>query len=142
MTSYPNLWSGQTRTFSPVPDLIVINIGENDGSVATATEQANYVTLLNGLLTACPGTPIAALRPFSGKQAAAIQGAIALCNNPSLVTYIDTTGFFDTTLSVDGQHPLGVANIQTIAPSVAGLLRPLLGSAGASGTPKFANRFD
>ncbi len=139
MTSYPYLWSGQARSFSPVPDLIVINIGENDGSVATATQQANYVTLLNGLLAACPGAPIAAMRPFSGQQAAAIQNAIALCSNPSLVAYIDTTGFFDTTLSVDGQHPLGVANIQTIAPSAAALLRPMLG--GGASAPKFVGRF-
>ena len=142
LTSYNLLWSGQARSFSPVPDLIVVNIGENDGSVASATFQTNYVTLLNNLISACPGSKIAALRPFSGKQASAIQAAVPQCSNPSLVTYIDTTGLFDTTLSVDAVHPLGIANVQTIGPSVATALRPILNpTTGGTSLPRFANTF-
>jgi hypothetical protein len=44
----------------------------------------------------------------------------------SRVHYITTSGFFDSSLSVDGVHPLGVAALDSLAPQVAEKLRPFL----------------
>jgi len=136
-STYNFLWAGQARIFSPPPDLIVINIGTNDSTSDPAVFQAAYVTLLNGLQSYCPLAQIAVMRPFSGAQWSACQAAAALCTNPGFVRLIDTTGFFNTAESVDGIHPLGVANINEIAPQVANALRPILypnnGGAGLRG---------
>ena len=123
--SYTQLWSGAARSFSPAPNLIVINEGENDKTAVATTFQAAFQAFLTALLTSVPNCPIAVLRPFSGAQAAAIQAAIQSVRSPRL-HYIDTSGLFDTTLSMDGQHPLGVANLSGIGPGVAGMLAPML----------------
>ena len=123
--SYIQLWSGAARSFSPSPSLIIINEGENDKAANAATFQAAFQAFLTALLTSVPACPVAVLRPFSGAQAAAIQAAIQVVGSPRL-HYWDPTGLFDTTLSTDGQHPLGVANLAGIAPGVAGLVAPLL----------------
>ena len=125
--SYNYLWSGQARSFTPAPDLIVVAYGENDGtSVGDATFVANYKTAIGGLLAATSSaTKIACLIPFSQSKAADIAAAISQIGNPRVVR-IDTAGIFSTTDSVDGQHPLGAANLGAIGPAVANKLRPLL----------------
>ena len=141
--SFPNtygyLYSGQARAFTPAPNLIVINMGQNDGTNNTV---ANVTAVLNGLLAACPTTPIAVLEPFSGNQAANLQSGIAACNAPSRVHYVGTAGWFDATLSTDGLHPLGIANRRTLGPNVAAALQPLLSGSGTpTYGPWFRNRF-
>lgn len=126
--TYNYIYSGQARSFADEPDMIVINQGENDG---TNNIVAAYTSVLNALLAACPTAPIACLRPFSGREAANIQAAIAACNAPSRVTYIDTTGFFNTADSPDGQHPNVIANMGRIAPLVAAQLKPILYPGGS-----------
>ena len=123
--SYNQMWSGAVRSFSPAPSLVVINEGENDRTANSASFQSAFQGFLTALLGSISSCPVAVLRPFSGAQAAAIQAAIQAVGNPRL-HYLDTTGLFDTTLSVDGQHPLGVANILAIGPGVASLVQPLL----------------
>ena len=91
-----------------------------------ATFQAAFQAFLAAVLQSVPACPVAVLRPFSGAQAVAIQAAIQAVGSPRL-HYVNTTGMFDTTQSVDGQHPLGVANLSTIGPGLAGVLAPLLG---------------
>jgi hypothetical protein len=130
-TSFNLLWSGQARTFSPAPDMIVINEGTNDLSHSAVTFQANFQIFLTELIAATVTCPIVVMEPFDGAQASAIQAAIAAVGS-SRVQYIVTTGFFNTTDSVDAVHPLGVANIGTIAPQVAELLRPILYQSGAA----------
>jgi hypothetical protein len=129
--SYNLLYQGVSRTFSPVPDLVVTNIGQNDGVTNTI---ATMTALLNSLLTACPTSKIAVMRPFSGNQAANLQAAIAACNSPFRVTYVDTTGFFNTAYGSDSLnvHPAGPNNIGLIAPQVAGLLKPILQNTSAT----------
>ncbi len=125
--SYNLLWSNQTRSFAAPPDLVVLAYGENDGtSSGDNTFINNYRAVLNGLLTVTPSTTrIACLVPFSQRKAADIASAINGLGN-ARVSLVDTTGMFDTSLSVDGQHPLGVANLVAIAPAVANKLRPFL----------------
>lgn len=124
-TSYSLLYSGQARSFSTPPDLIAINIGTNDGSNNTV---AAMTGVLNGIIAACPGKPIAVLRPFNGAQASNLQAAIAACNDPTVCTYIDTTGFFNTAYGADSLnlHPSGPNDIARIAPQIAEQLQPIL----------------
>lgn len=95
----PQLWDGVPRTFEPRPDLIIMNEasasgatrydtgttaarpspcatfalqGTNDG---TTNITAAMITVLNDLLAACPGTPIAVLLPFDGAQSANLQAS-------------------------------------------------------------------
>jgi hypothetical protein len=138
-SSYNFQYSGATRSFATPPDLVVINIGTNDGSTNTVSAMTG---LLNGLLTATGGKPIAVLRPFNGNQATNLQSAIAGCSNPGACHYIDTTGFFNTTYGADSTnlHPSGPNNISLVAPQVAAALRPLLYPAG-SGPPMFRGGF-
>lgn len=124
-SSYGYLYSGVARTWGGFA-AIVINEGENDGSGSTISA---YTTLLNGLIAANPGVPIFAMRPFSGNQAANVQAACAACANPGIVHYVDTTGWFNTAWSVDGQHPSMSANATTLAPLLANLIRPYLAPA-------------
>jgi lysophospholipase L1-like esterase len=126
-TSYNLLWSGQPRTFSPVPDLVVINEGQNEAATASATYQTAYTAMLNTLLSLLPTAKIAAMRPFSGVQAAAIQAAVAGCNDTTRTYYVDTSGIvFDGTQSFDGVHPWGVEAVTNLGPMTANLLRPIL----------------
>lgn len=130
--SYNYIYSGVARTFSPPPDLIVINMGTNDDGANTT---ANVITVLDGLLAATPSTTlIAVLQPFNvTNQTAYIQAAIGACSNPGRVTWIPTTGFFNTEYgSSDGVHPLGPNALGIIAPLVAEQLQPLLYPSGAS----------
>lgn len=119
------MWSGQARSFTPTPSLIIINQGTNDGGASSGTMQAAFQAFLSALIAAVPTCPIAVLRPFGGSQAAAIQIAIVATGSPR-VHYLDTTGLFNTTLSTDGLHPLGISNIASIAPGLAAKLLPLL----------------
>lgn len=123
------IYSGVARdvTTSP-PDLIVINQGHNDGGTDIVSA---FTATLNAMLAATPAaTRIAVMRPFSGNEATNLQAGIAACSAPGRVSYINTTGWFDTSLSSDGVHPFGVANVGAIAPLTAAALRTALGSGG------------
>ena len=127
--SFPYLWSGQAKDFSKAPDVFVFNYGGNDRSSTSAAFIAAYVAALNQIIATYPSTPILALRPFAGGYTGIqtdIQTAIQQCSKAGNVTYADCTAAFDTTLSVDQTHPLGIANMKSIAPAVAAALRPLL----------------
>jgi hypothetical protein len=138
-TSWPLLYAGQARSFALPPDLIVINIGTNDGATNTVAAMQG---VLNGLIATCPGKPIAVLRPFNGNQAANLQAAIGACINPGACHWIDTTGFFNPSYGCDclSLHPSGPNNLGLIAPQVAASLRPLLYPAGTS-VPPFRGGF-
>jgi len=118
-------FEGAPRAFKPIPDLIVTNLGTNDGSVNIVPQMT---ALLNDLIATCPGRPIAVLRPFNGGQASNLQLAIAACTQPSTCHYIDTTNFFNLQLGTDSMklHPSGPNSIARIGPAVATTLRPLL----------------
>jgi lysophospholipase L1-like esterase len=132
-SSYNLLYSGASRSFSTQPDLVVINMGTNDGA---ANVVAQETTFLNTMLSTV-SCKIAVLRPFHGDQSANLQTAIAACSNPSRVTYIDTNGMFNTAYSYDGYHPYGFTNIADIAPALASPLKALL--LGATSTPQVLN---
>jgi hypothetical protein len=124
--SYDLLWEGVPRVFEPRPDLIVLNEGTND---CCANITAQLVEIVNGLMAACPGTPIALLLPFDGAEAASLQQACERSANPSLCHYIDTSGFLVAKYGIDAPlnlHPTGPNDVARIAPQIAAKLRPLL----------------
>lgn len=130
-TSLSLLWgSGPSRSFtSPAPDAIVIMDGTNDDAYDITTD---YTNALNQFLAATPSTtPILALRPFNGtNKASQIQAAIAACNSPRRVTYVDTAGWWSTTDSSDNLHPYGYTNVGKISGLVAAAVRTALAKGG------------
>jgi hypothetical protein len=124
--SYALLSQGMARRFVPAPDMVVLNIGTNDGGANTVS---GMIAVLNGIVAACPGAVIAVIRPFNGSQAANLQAAIAGCSNPQACRYVDSTGVFDTARGSDslGLHPSAANNLGLIAPALAARLRGLLG---------------
>jgi lysophospholipase L1-like esterase len=125
ISSYNLLYRGVSRSFTPVPDAIVINLGTNDQSSITA----GLTTLLNGLLTATANnTQIFVLLPFNGggtnASPAIIQAGIAACNAPGKVVYVDTTGFLSGT--TDGLHPAAWAATSKLTQKVQQVIRPYL----------------
>ncbi len=129
-TSYASLAAGVARSWTPQPDLIVLNHGFNDGS----TSMTSQVTgVLNGLLSACPAAKIALLNPFARSDLASLQAAQAGCSAPGRVTFVSTTGIQNNALGIDtpNVHPGGANNQAIIGPKVAALLRPLVSGVSA-----------
>ena len=135
-SSYNFIMAGVSRSFTPAPNLIVINIGTNDGSTNIVFAM---IGLLNNLITACPGVPIAVLEPFNTNQATNLQAAVAGCSAPGLVQYVPTAGFLNATYGIDSLnlHPSGPNNLALVAPQVAAAVKPMLGSSA----PKFRGTF-
>ena len=129
-SSWNQLYAGVSRNFQSRPDLVVINIGTNDGGTDTV---AAMTTLLNNISSACPGTPVAVVRPFNGAQAANLQAAVAACANPGACRFVDSNGMFSTSYGADSLnlHPSGPNNVGLIAPALAVALRPLIAGSGA-----------
>lgn len=122
-STYANIYSGVSRSFSPMPDYICVNVGTNDGTSDTTSAMT---TLLNGLISATTTTKIVVLRPFNGtSQSTYIQAAISACSDPSRVTYINTAGWFVTANSFDSLHPNGFENLSNLAHRVANAIRPI-----------------
>jgi lysophospholipase L1-like esterase len=137
------LFSGVSRSFSPTPNLVVINHGTNDAvhSVAAASTIAGLGAALDGIL-AMTTAPIAVLQPFGSTYATQettnIESAISACSNPSRVNFINTQSPNQWMLAADmadAWHPNAIANLSRIAPLCAGALRSLVwpGSVGATG---------
>ena len=119
--SWDKLWDGVPRSFSPRPDIILFNEGTNDGSNNITAELG---VVIEGLLGACPGTPIVLMLPFNGAEADCLKAAVVNANSP-LVSYLDTTGFYDMTFG-GGLHPTGPNDVARLAPQIANKLRPIL----------------
>ena len=125
-TSYSEMSSGVTRGTAVPPELIVINMGTND---PTATNIATPATnVLNGLLASYPHTPIALLIPFNQSHITDLQSAAAGCNNPALVSVVQTAGLLLPGYGVDsnGLHPTGPNNLGIIAPRLASVLQQVI----------------
>jgi hypothetical protein len=127
--SYNFLWSGQARTFSPAPDLVIYNEGTNDG----ASIQAGMTTMIANMISAAPSCKQLLLRPFGGQHAGDLQVAVTAAANTKVV-YGDTTGFWTSSDSSDGLHPFDYSHIMFLAPKVAALAAPLLGASGTTVT--------
>lgn len=127
-TSYNQLWNGEPRVFDPSPNLIVLNEGTNDTNAGAnaAILETGMTNALNLLLAACPNAVIATMMPFNSNKGINWINAVAACNNPQRVVYIDTTGLFIQTESSDNLHPYAFANLNRIYPILFQQLYQLL----------------
>lgn len=115
--------------FSYVPDIIVINLGQNDqcGKEPLETFMDSMIKFVQKLRSHFPKIQIAILRPFGGPYADAIISAVNALNlgGNKRVHYIDTTGWLDKDDYSDGIHPNGVGGLKVVG-NLVSLLRPLL----------------
>lgn len=124
------IYSGVARSFARAPDYIVINQGTNDPAGTDIT--ATITSVLNAMIAALPSsTKIIVLRPFNGAHNAHWLAAITASSAPARVSYIDTTGWFNTTNATDGLHPNGFENVFNLAPRTAAAVRGVLAGAPA-----------
>ncbi len=116
-------------TFSYAPQIIVINLGQNDqcGAEPAATMTASYVSFLRHIRAKLPKTQIVALRTFGGPYADSIKSAAETvrAGGDARVHYVDTTGWLEPSDFGDGIHPNAFGNVK-VARRLAPLLQPLL----------------
>jgi len=109
------------------PDLVVINIGTNDGNgagVPTATFQTSYLNFLKLIRGKYPKAQIFALRTFGGYMATQTQAAVTQVVNAgdTRVHYVNTTGWLvSSDFGSDGLHPTDAGHVK-----LDGILAPLL----------------
>lgn len=121
------LWSGESRTFTTMPNFVVAMPGTNDGGATDATVTAEMTAWVNDMLsTLTNGAPIIIIRPWYGTKSDAIQAGIAACSAPSRVKWVDTTGWVNQGDSSDNLHPYGFQNVASLAPRLANAIRPLI----------------
>ena len=123
-SSFGSLAGGVARSFSPLPDLIVVNHGANDlGDYSVPAR-----TALAAVAAACPGVPIAVLNPLTKPTSVPLQTA---ASGVAAARYVATAGFCNSALGIDSValHPSGPNGVGAIAPQVAAALRPLLSKA-------------
>ncbi|MDR6867540.1 hypothetical protein J2Y69_002144 [Microbacterium resistens] len=133
--SLPYLWDTEARdlTTDP-PDVVIGHIGSNDLSSSDATVTADTITLCNWLLANTLSTcPILILPGWVQRKASAIEAGVAGCADPARVSYIDTTGWWNTADASDSLHPYGYINLADLSPRLADLARAAIGSRGPSG---------
>lgn len=130
--TFDKLRSGVARPFTEPPNFVVINQGTNDGANNIT---ANATAALNGLIAALPSsTKIIVLRPFNGTHDAQWVAAIAACSAPSRITYVNTTGWFNTANASDALHPYGFENIRNIGPMATAAIGAVLDGAAVPPT--------
>ena len=117
---------------------VVINLGTNDKShsVSSADFQSGYTAFLKTVRSKYPNAAIFALRTFSGRYPAETQAAVAAVTSAgdTNVTYVDTTGWIDSTMLSDSVHP-NDAGHRAIAAKLAPIVAAKLGSTSASASP-------
>ena len=89
--------------FSYTPQVIVINLGQNDqcGNEPEAVMTASYLSFVQKLQAKFPAARLLALEPFSGAYAKSIRQAAAAAR----IEYVETTGWLKKADFVDGVHP-------------------------------------
>lgn len=99
------------------PQVVVINLGQNDGGANHVPEpvfQSHCEKFLAGIREKYPHTEIFVMRPFLGFEGAAALSAVNSRKNEgdNHVHYIDTTGWLAKTDYVDGVHPAAAGNVK------------------------------
>ena len=112
--SFNIIFPGVPRSFTaPFPDLVIYNEGTNDtGNIA-----AGLIQVITAILQVAPQSRHLVLNPFNGTHAVDLQSVVTTLNR-SLVTYQNTTGWFNPVYSVDGVHPYNYAHLELIAPKL------------------------
>ena len=115
------------------PDMVVINIGTNDGNgagVPTATFQTSYLNFLKFLRGKFPNAHIFALRTFGGYMATQTEAAANQLINAGdkKIHFVNTSGWLASSdYASDKLHPSDAGQIKA-ASKIAAVLRPYLDS--------------
>jgi len=130
-SAYNFIYSGASRSFSsPAPNLIIYNLGTNDGSSITS----GLTTVANAILAAAPAARQVILVPFNGTHASDIAAAVSAVGN-ALVTSQSTTGWWTPDGNdPDVTHPLNYAGAGLIAPRLLAAVIPILYPGGGGST--------
>lgn len=121
------------------PDIVVINIGTNDGNGAgtpTATFQTSYLNFLKLIRGKFPKAHIFALRTFGGYMATQTQNAATQLINAgdSKIHYVNTTNWLvRSDFASDGLHPSDAGQIKA-AGLISNVLKPYVDSIAAAST--------
>jgi lysophospholipase L1-like esterase len=95
--------------FSYTPNLIVINLGQNDqcGQEPQQIMYKSYKDFIGKLRAKFPTTPIVAVRPFSGAFGKLIKSAVdeLTAAGDTHLYFVDTTGWLEAGDFFDGTHP-------------------------------------
>lgn len=129
-SSWDDLRGGGPARDISTADYVVVNMGENGGAVASTV--TSWLQACRTALTSAT-TPIFVLRPFSGAGAAALQAGVTATGDAN-VHYVDTTGWFNSADSPDGQHPYGYVSLESFAPRLHDAIAAVIGGT-ASATP-------
>lgn len=127
--NYKLLWGGgPSRSFTdPVPDMVLINHGTNDG---TTDIKPTAIAMINELRTLVPAsTIIGIIVPFNQNQKANLQSVVSTIGSAQ-VRLIDTAGWYDVADSSDGIHPYGGTSKNVLAPKLAEAATKLLTGGG------------
>lgn len=102
--AFPYDFAGAPIDRSFVPDVVVVNQGTNDGSVASTTFEPAYLRYLREIRARWPHALIFAMRPFDGAHAGDIRRAVRRMRD-RCVSFVDTTGWLRPDELTDGLHP-------------------------------------
>jgi lysophospholipase L1-like esterase len=123
--SFPYIYSGVPIEPLSKPDVVVINLGTNDGRAPGEVFAPLYQYYLQVIRKAYPEARILCLRPFNGTQETAIQSAIKKVGDGG-VRYVDTTGWIEPDQhTTDGVH-LNLEGNKVAGEKLAEILRGVL----------------
>lgn len=124
-SSIPYLYAGTARDLATAPpDVVIGHVGSNDLSATDAQVSTETTALCNWLVSNTPSTcPILILPGWALRKASAIAAGVAACANPNRVSYVDTTGWWNSADASDGLHPYGYINLADLTPRLAAIAR-------------------
>ena len=85
------------------PDVIVVNLGTNDGAVDSSNFRMNYMVLMTTLRAAQPDAKIVFMTPFNGRHAEDIVGAVELTKDDNM--YLVKSHLWGVNGGTDNTHP-------------------------------------
>jgi lysophospholipase L1-like esterase len=135
-TSYNLLFSGQSRSFTTQPDLVIVNDGTNDSATGLT---AAATTAFNNILGVTTGK-VVVLDPLPASVSSTVRTNIqtAITNiGSSRLVWAAATGIFNTAYGADtiNLHPSGPNDQGIIAPQLSTLLAPYLYPSTGSKSP-------
>ena len=122
--SFPYIYSGVPIDALAKPDVVVVNMGTNDGRASGEVFAPLYRTYIQVIRKAYPAAWILCLRPFNGTHEEEVQSAVRR-EGDQRVRYVDTTGWIDPDKhTTDGVH-LNLEGNKVAGEKLAELLRGL-----------------
>jgi lysophospholipase L1-like esterase len=124
--SFPFIYGGAPIDKTRLPDVVVVNMGTNDGSrVSGEVFGPLYRAYIATIRSNYAAASILCLRPFNGAHAAVIESVVREFGDPK-VRYVDTTGWIDADRHTTDKVHLNLEGNQTAAEKLAIVLKSML----------------